>query len=86
MPSIITATNAMLSDPNKTFRIGARPTRIEILTAASGIRFDDAYSRRTIANAGDLEISTINLSDLRINKRASARLKDLSDLEGLQDA
>jgi len=31
----------------------------------------------------DLEVNLINLQDLKINKQASGRLKDLLDLENL---
>ncbi len=32
---------------------------------------------------GDMDVNLINLEDLKLNKRASRRLKDLLDLENL---
>jgi hypothetical protein len=38
---------------------------------------------RLTAQIDDLDVNLINLEDLKLNKRASRRLKDLLDLENL---
>ena len=65
------------------FRMGNPPLRIEIITEASGIRFDASYAKRVIIEADGVALTFINYEDLVTNKRASGRLRDLADLEGL---
>jgi len=65
------------------FRMGAAPMKIEILTSASGVDFAMCYQRRKVANLEDMEIPFIGLEDLIANKRASARSKDMADIENL---
>ena len=67
-------------------RMGVEPVRIEVMTTISGVEFDDCYPERVETTLDDLPVSVINLRDLRINKEASGRLKDLADLENLPEA
>ena len=67
-------------------RMGVEPVRIEVTTTISGVEFDDCYPERAETTLDDLPVSVINLRDLRINKEASGRLKDLADLENLPKA
>jgi hypothetical protein len=64
-------------------RMGVPPMRIEILTKISGVQFEDCYRKRTVADLGGVTTNVIGLEDLKINKRAAGRLKDLNDLENL---
>ena len=64
-------------------RLGSEPNLIEIMTSASGVRFEDCYRDRVETTLDNEPVSLISLKDLRINKRASGRLKDLADLEEL---
>lgn len=64
-------------------RMGLPPVRIAVMTGISGVEFDDCYERRqTIENSG-IAIPVIHLDDLKQNKRAAGRMKDLADLEEL---
>jgi len=67
-------------------RMGLEPLRIEVTTTVSGVEFDDCYPGRVETTLDDLPVTVINLRDLRINKEASGRLKDLADLENLPKA
>ena len=67
----------------KVIRMGVPPLRIEILTSISGVDFDKCYRGRIIDNVEGVEINIINLNHLKINKKASGRKKDLSDLDYL---
>ena len=60
------------------------PTKIEILTSASGIKFSDCYKRKKIVKVGDIKLPFISKADLMKNKKAAGRLKDLADLEALE--
>jgi len=64
-------------------RMGVPPLRLEILTSASGVDFEECYARRQIVEMEDLSVPVISLEDLKRNKRASGRFKDLADLEAL---
>ena len=70
----------------KILRFGSAPDLIEIMTSASGVRFDDCYRERLETMLDNEPVSLISLSNLRINKRAAGRLKDLADLEELPTA
>ena len=64
-------------------RMGVPPLRIELLTGVSGVEFENCYSQRAVVNLGGVEVSLIGLEDLKVNKAASGRHKDLNDLEHL---
>jgi predicted nucleotidyltransferase len=78
------ATQEMLSEPGQIIRMGVPPLRLEILTSISGVDFDECYARRELAEVDGILVPVIRLEDLKRNKRASGRLKDLADLEELQ--
>jgi hypothetical protein len=67
----------------KIIRMGFPPVRIEILTSISGVKFTDCYAHRNMQNIDGIVVSLISLEHLKENKRASARFKDLDDLENL---
>lgn len=64
-------------------RIGVIPNRIEILTGIDGIQFADCFPRRISANLEGVQVWFIDLNDLKANKKASGRNKDLADLDEL---
>lgn len=68
---------------SKVIRMGVPPLRIEVLTTISGVDFDECYSERIVDTLDDIEVNIISLRHLKTNKRASGRLKDLTDLEYL---
>lgn len=67
----------------KIIRIGMAPMRIEVATSISGVTFEDCYQRRVLANMDGVDVALISLHDLKVNKKASGRHKDLNDLEHL---
>lgn len=71
--------------PHKVFRMGLPPVRIELLTSVSGIDFDEAFSRRVRGSISGVDVNLISLQDLKQNKKASGRHKDLADLEKLEE-
>jgi hypothetical protein len=72
-----------LSHPNRILRMGVQPLRLKILTSISGVEFDDCYARRELVDMDGHSVPVIHLDDLKRNKRASGRAKDLADLEEL---
>jgi hypothetical protein len=78
-----TLTPALFLARNNVVRMGLPPIRIEILTSISGVEFDACYAEREIIQVEEMAIPVISLVRLRENKAASARMKDLADLENL---
>ena len=76
------STDLFLKD-DSIVRVGVEPVRIEVMTSVSGVQFEGCYLRRLETTLDEEPVSLINLRDLRLNKKASGRLKDLSDLENL---
>jgi hypothetical protein len=70
-------------EENKIIRMGAPPIRIEVITSASGVDFEECYRKRVTDIIDDVEVHFINLEHLKRNKKASGRYKDLDDLEHL---
>lgn len=70
-------------EPDRIVRMGVPPFRIEIATTISGVQFDECYRRRVADTIDGVAVSIIGLPDLKTNKRASGRFKDLDDLEHL---
>ncbi len=64
-------------------RMGFPPMRIEITTSISGVDFTECYENRVVDAIDNVAVNIIDLPHLKINKRASGRLKDLNDLENL---
>ncbi|MCD4655423.1 hypothetical protein K8T06_15995 [bacterium] len=72
-----------LFQDDKVLRMGLPPIRIKLLTSISGVRFEDCFKRRIQDNMDGVDVSLISLDDLKLNKKASGRYKDLNDLENL---
>ena len=70
-------------DKDRVIRMGVPPVRIEVITGASGVNFLECYSRREVVEIDGILLNFISLEDLKVNKKAAARHKDLEDLEHL---
>jgi hypothetical protein len=70
-------------DTEQITRFGVRPSLIEILTRIDGGDFKAAYSHRIVGELDGLRVNIIALADLKTNKKASGRNKDLADLDNL---
>jgi len=69
--------------PNQVIRMGLPPNRIEIQTGIDGVQFSNCSPRAVTTDLEGLKLRFIALEDLKKNKRASGRYKDLADLEEL---
>jgi hypothetical protein len=74
---------ALFLKKGKILRLGVEPMRLEILNKIDGVAFKECFKSRRVAKLGDLKINFIALPQLLKNKRASARQKDLADVEAL---
>ncbi len=77
-------TRADLVAEDIVFQIGVAPRRIDIITTASGLDFDEAFSRSMAVDIEGIEVRIPSVADLIRNKRASGRTKDLADAEALE--
>ena len=73
----------LFRESGRIIRIGVPPIRIELLTSVSGVDFAECYDARELVEWNDVTVSVISLPMLKLNKRASGRLKDLDDLDHL---
>ena len=64
-------------------RMGNAPVRIEILTDIDGVIFSECVQRARTETIGGHQVPVISLDDLKTNKRASGRHKDIADLDNL---
>jgi predicted nucleotidyltransferase len=65
-------------------RMGRPPLRVEIATTVSGVDFDDCFKARVIAAMDGILVPVISREHLLANKRAAGRLKDLADVQALE--
>lgn len=77
-------TVADLTRPGTIFQIGMPPLRIDIITEIDGVSFADAWPDRLATTFGDVPVFVISRHHLIANKKASARLQDLADVEQLE--
>lgn len=63
--------------------MGFPPMRLEITTSISGVEFEECYSSRIIDEFDGVEVNVIDLENLKKNKKATGRTKDIADLEQL---
>ena len=73
-----------LETPGMVVQVGMPPRRIDFLTEASGLVFEDAWQARTTYRMDSLEVPFLSRQDLVRNKRATGRPKDLADLDVLE--
>jgi len=70
--------------PGVTYQMGIAPVRIDVLTELSGVTFADAWPGRMRSPFGGVDVDFIGRDAFIRNKRATGRLKDLGDIEGLE--
>lgn len=74
---------SMFLEPDRVFRIGNPPLRVELLTTVSGVNFAECWAKRDVFLFDDLPINLVDADSLKANKKASGRLKDLNALSNL---
>jgi len=73
-----------LRKDNTVFQIGVAPRRIDIITSASGLDFEQALSNSVQADIDGIALRVLSVDDLIANKRAAGRTRDLADAEMLE--
>ena len=72
-----------LSKPGSVLRIGVQPLAFDIINQIAGVSFSECFDRRVVVELDSVKANVIGLSDLKVNKKASGRNKDLADLDYL---
>lgn len=72
-------------EPDVVVQLGYPPLRIDLLTSATGVDFEDCWENRVILDVGGVEAGFISLPDLIENKRAAGRPQDLVDADVLDE-
>jgi len=76
-------TTEMITERRQIIRMGFEPMRLELFTSIPGLEFGQCYPRKIEVKVGSLLVPFISLEDLKTNKKACGRPKDLQDLEEL---
>lgn len=71
-------------EPTRIIQMGVEPVQIHVMSAISGVTWDDAWRGRQTAPCGSRSLPFIGRAEFIRNKRATGRLKDLADIEALE--
>lgn len=76
-------TPASLVDSRRMIEMGMPPVQIHIMSAISGVSWDEAWADRASGTAGGRELPFMGRATFLRNKRAAGRPKDLADIDAL---
>ncbi len=69
--------------PDKVIQLGMPPVRIDLITALTGVTWEEAEAGKVAGVYGDVPVFYLGRREFTANKRATGRRKDLADLEAL---
>ena len=70
-------------EPTRIIQMGVEPVQIHVMSAISGVTWDEAWAGRVEARCGSRDLPFIGRAEFIRNKRAAGRLKDLADIEAI---
>ena len=76
---------ADFATPGTVYQLGLPPNRIDLMTAITGVTFEEATRDTVVGHLGSEAVACIGLDALLQNKRAAGRAKDLADAEVLEE-
>jgi len=76
--------SADLVKEGNVIQLGYPPIRIDLINQLDGVVFESCIKNKFMVIVDDLEINFIGLEDLKKNKKATGRHRDIDDLENLQ--
>ena len=74
----------VMTDPRRILQMGVEPVQIHVMSAISGVTWDEAWAGRAPGRCGRHEVAFLGREAFLQNKRASARPKDLADIDALE--
>lgn len=75
--------SGLFMKPGGVLRIGQDPLRFDLMNHVEGLHFAECRTRQVETEIEGVRIPFIGLADLKANKRATGRNKDLADLDYL---
>lgn len=69
--------------PEKVVQLGVPPVRVDLITSLTGVTWEEVDAGGVAGAYGDVPVRYIGREQFITNKRATARQKDLADLEAL---
>ncbi len=73
-----------LIDPRRMLEMGVEPVQIHVMTAISGVSWDEAWQTRVPGACGGHPVAFLGRETFLRNKRAAGRPKDLADVDALE--
>ena len=73
-----------LTDPRRILEMGIEPVQIHVMSAISGVSWDEAWQTRVAGVCGEQPVSFLGREAFLQNKRAAGRPKDLADIDALE--
>lgn len=80
---VSTIDDQYLAHHSNIFQIGVAPCRIDIITKIDGVEYSTVV--KNFIQVDGIEIPVISKEDFIKNKRAAGRLKDLADIDALEN-
>jgi len=73
-----------VADRRRMLQMGVPPVQIHVMSAISGVGWDDAWSDRAAGSLGSHTVQFLGHDTFLRNKRAAGRPKDLADIDALE--
>jgi hypothetical protein len=75
---------AAISDRRRMLQMGVPPVQIHVMSAISGVEWDEAWTDRVEGPLGRHSVPFLGRETFLRNKRAAGRPKDLADIDALE--
>lgn len=73
-----------VADQRRMLQMGMPPVQIHVMSAISGVEWDEAWADRIEGSLGRHTVHFLGRESFLRNKRAAARPQDLADIDALQ--
>ena len=71
------------TEPDVFYQLGVEPVRVDIMTSVPGLRFGEAWDRKTVFDFEGEPATLISQQDLQVAKQAAGRPRDQKHLKRL---
>lgn len=71
--------------PDHVVQLGMPPVRIDLMTGLSGVKWSEAWEEKEPGSYGGIPVAFIGRRTFVANKKRTGRLRDLADLESLEE-
>jgi hypothetical protein len=73
-----------IADRRRMLQMGVPPVQIHVMSAISGVEWDEAWADRAAGSLGSHTVHFLGRETFLRNKRAAGRPKDLADIDALE--